>query len=311
MSVARFARSLILFLVSTTTVVAVAPPAEHTVRRIRYSFTITNDRNVMAPEAVLHLFAPIEQGARQKAVKIDATYDFETIVDERGNKLLRFKVKAIPPLGKRVIFVRTSVDLEKSPRKEVAGKLAAYLEPEPFIQCDDPKIVAKARQLNRASAKETLGALYRFVGNHLSKSHYEHAIKGACWALKHEKGDCTEHACLLAALCRAAGIHARVVGGFVLERDGVLLPGGYHDWVEVFVDGAWRVADAHRKKLMEEEQDYIVFRVLHGDNGPVTGLRRYHLHGQGLSGHLGSRMQERLANNLRPRGVSGACGSCR
>jgi len=59
------------------------------------------------------------------------------------------------------------------------------------------------------------------------------------------KGDCRQHAMLLAALCRAAGVPARTAQGLVYvddRKNGPIL--GFHMWTEVFVDGQWFGLDA-------------------------------------------------------------------
>ena len=56
------------------------------------------------------------------------------------------------------------------------------------------------------------------------------------------RGDCTEHAVLLAALCRARGIPARAAMGLVyMPRRAAF---GYHMWTEAWIDGAWIPLDA-------------------------------------------------------------------
>src|SRR5262249_23005851 len=52
------------------------------------------------------------------------------------------------------------------------------------------------------------------------------------------RGDCNEHAVLLAALARAARIPARVVAGTVYMNDGFY----YHAWTELWL-GRWVTAD--------------------------------------------------------------------
>jgi len=56
------------------------------------------------------------------------------------------------------------------------------------------------------------------------------------------EGDCTEHAVLLAALCRARGIPARVAMGLVHSEAA----GGfaYHMWTECWLGGRWMPLDA-------------------------------------------------------------------
>jgi transglutaminase-like putative cysteine protease len=64
-------------------------------------------------------------------------------------------------------------------------------------------------------------------------------VPSAREVLGSRRGDCNEHAVLLAALARAAGIPARVIAGAVYANDGFY----YHAWNELWL-GAWVSADA-------------------------------------------------------------------
>jgi transglutaminase-like putative cysteine protease len=64
-------------------------------------------------------------------------------------------------------------------------------------------------------------------------------VPSAREVLARRRGDCNEHAVLLAALARAAGIPARVVAGAVYANDGFY----YHAWTELWL-GRWVSADA-------------------------------------------------------------------
>ncbi len=61
----------------------------------------------------------------------------------------------------------------------------------------------------------------------------------ASQALRAGRGDCTEHAVLLAACCRSRGIPARLVAGIVPTDDRML----FHLWTEVFLN-RWTSLDA-------------------------------------------------------------------
>jgi len=56
------------------------------------------------------------------------------------------------------------------------------------------------------------------------------------------EGDCTEHAVLAAALCRAVGLPARVTTGlaYLPARNAF----GPHAWVQVHIGGRWFSLDA-------------------------------------------------------------------
>ncbi len=59
------------------------------------------------------------------------------------------------------------------------------------------------------------------------------------------KGDCNEHAVLFAALCRAAGIPARIAAGVTYHKNAFY----YHAWNEVCVGGNWFSLDTTVNQL--------------------------------------------------------------
>ncbi|MFC2143646.1 transglutaminase family protein, partial [Candidatus Aenigmatarchaeota archaeon] len=61
--------------------------------------------------------------------------------------------------------------------------------------------------------------------------------QSSIWALENEKGVCVEHANLLAALLRSAGIPTRYVVGYAYSYSDKKLIG--HTWVEVPVESGW------------------------------------------------------------------------
>lgn len=68
------------------------------------------------------------------------------------------------------------------------------------------------------------------------------------------KGVCQDYAHILIAMCRACGIPARYVNGFM---QGV---GVTHAWVEVLVNGEWRGIDPTNNRLIE----YGYIKLAHG-----------------------------------------------
>jgi hypothetical protein len=113
-----------------------------------------------------------------------------------------------------------------------------------LIQSDNPKIVAMARSIapNENDPWQIAAQLEAAVKRHIRQADYSQAFASAADVVEHGKGDCTEHAVLLAALCRARGIPARVAIGlaYVSTAKGF----GYHMWNEVWIDGAWAPLDS-------------------------------------------------------------------
>lgn len=118
-----------------------------------------------------------------------------------------------------------------------------YLASNGFIQADDPKIVAAAKEVcaGADSSWTKVQRLERWVHEHITNKDFNVGFASASEVMQTHEGDCTEHAVLLAALCRAAGIPARVAMGLVyLQRDKAF---GYHMWTEVNIGERWYAAD--------------------------------------------------------------------
>lgn len=133
---------------------------------------------------------------------------------------------------------------EPSPEAQPAEPPGAeFLESNGFIQSDDPEIVALAKQLT-ANVDDPWGkvqALEKWVDKNMTNKDFTIAFADASEVIRTRQGDCTEHAVLLAALCRAVGVPSRVAMGLVyLEGTGSF---GYHMWTEVFVKDQWYALD--------------------------------------------------------------------
>ncbi len=119
------------------------------------------------------------------------------------------------------------------------------------LQSDAKEVVALARKAV-AGATDAAGAARRiqdFVSKYITSKDLSVGYATALEVAKSRQGDCTEHAALAAAMCRAAGLPAQVVTGlayvqsFGARRD-VFVP---HAWFRVFIDGVWVDFDAALK----------------------------------------------------------------
>ena len=132
-----------------------------------------------------------------------------------------------------------------------SGDLNRYLEPEELIQSEDPEIQELASRLTEGSKDfwEAAKRLSQWVADSISGS-----IMGgsALETLHRGNGACGSQSLLLAALCRASGIPARVVWGCVYtpQYDGSF---GHHGWNEVYMgEAGWIPVDATL-----HEPDYV------------------------------------------------------
>ncbi|MEO2047452.1 MAG: transglutaminase-like domain-containing protein [Pirellulales bacterium] len=123
---------------------------------------------------------------------------------------------------------------------------AANLAPSHYIQSDDPQIIALAERVSldtEAAGKGPLAlGLERLVHDWIHDKDLQQVFASARDVCESRRGDCTEHAVLLAAVCRARKLPARLVVGliYVPEQQGFL----FHLWTEVWWDQHWHGLDA-------------------------------------------------------------------
>lgn len=122
-------------------------------------------------------------------------------------------------------------------------QLNPYLNPEPYLETDHPLIADNPLVgLKEEYPLDQIKILYQHVMDQLNYDSYNHQSLGAAKALKEGRGDCTEYADALTALCRAAGFPARWIEGYYLHASD--LHRG-HNWVEVYLDSyGWIPLDA-------------------------------------------------------------------
>lgn len=121
-------------------------------------------------------------------------------------------------------------------------ELLEYIEPNAFIQSDYPALKAKALEVvgEETDAWKAACLLEKFVHHYIKNKNHGTAFASAAEVFENPKGDCSEHSVLLTALCRAAGIPARVVFGYMYVS-GIF---GGHMWSEVWIGDQWYPIDA-------------------------------------------------------------------
>ena len=130
-----------------------------------------------------------------------------------------------------------------SPTGNDPGELSVFLRSSPFIQSDHPDIRRKLAEILRPEEPDVVKAqkIVRWVYTNVEKRPVL-SVPNALETLANRIGDCNEHAVLLAAFSRAAGIPADVETGIVYMRGRFL----YHAWNILYLSdrGGWVTADA-------------------------------------------------------------------
>jgi hypothetical protein len=127
-------------------------------------------------------------------------------------------------------------------------EFADQLQGNAWLERDDPEVRRMAAEAvgDTTDALTAAKRIEEYVDRAIAAKGLGVGMATAAETAVSRQGDCSEHAVLVAALARAAGIPSRIVGGLVYADT---LPGmeggafGYHMWAEAWV-GEWLPLDA-------------------------------------------------------------------
>lgn len=171
-------------------------------------------------------------------------------------KVLKIKIQGIASQklqlnGGRQTFKGQVLTVEKETLTDLAFEFGPqnltalekiFLKPSPFIQSDHQRIRDLAREIlgadTAAPPLTRARKLVDWVHTHIEKRPVL-SLPDALSTLENRLGDCNEHAVLLAALARAAGIPTRLEAGLVYLKGRFY----YHAWNLMYM-GEWVTADA-------------------------------------------------------------------
>lgn len=144
--------------------------------------------------------------------------------------------------GNRLTITKEILDRtnETLPVRPIPNGLEPFLRATPFIQSDHVTIKALSAKILKAesSLSEKGQKLVAWVFQNIKKRPVL-SLPDALSTLENRVGDCNEHAVLLAALARSAGIPTRIETGLVYLKGRFY----YHAWNSLYL-GEWISADA-------------------------------------------------------------------
>lgn len=261
-----------------------APEATYPIpRHIEYSFTLQNKTNRLVKQAEFWTYAPVKQTATQTCVKLKTSHPYQLISDDLGNQILHFTFHDLPPYATKIITIKADLMLSDTPNRLSIEDLSTYLEAEKYCESNDPEVTRLAARLKAPKSEKTAESIFRWVAGNVQYTGYLKNARGALYALRNKKGDCTEFMYLFAALCRANNIAARGIGGYVSNENAILKPNDYHNWVEFHDEGIWEIADPQKRIFMQYPSQYIAMRVI-GESpmNPMGDYQRFRFAGDGL-----------------------------
>jgi hypothetical protein len=121
-------------------------------------------------------------------------------------------------------------------------------KPTRFLQSDNRQVIELAHQAvgDTKDAAEAIRRIEAFVAEYIENKDLSIGYASAAEVAASRQGDCSEHAVLVAAMCRAVGIPAQVVSGIAYVEDWAGMQNGFggHAWTQAYVGGKWVGLDA-------------------------------------------------------------------
>ena len=150
-----------------------------------------------------------------------------------------------------VILTITPLTLPKGIKFPYKGNDPVALEalkPTRYVESDQKiiKDLAKSAVGSTTDAAEAAKKIEEFVANYITNKDLSVGYASASEVAVSRQGDCTEHAVLTAALCRAVGIPAQVVSGLAYVSQWHTVSNGFggHAWTQVYIGDKWYNIDA-------------------------------------------------------------------
>lgn len=179
--------------------------------------------------------------------------------------------------------VRVVIDLDRPVAPGRDTPKPVHLEASAFVDYNDPAIQQLTAQALRGQAKSDdaakASAIRQFVRDYIGLKDLSVGFATAGETARTRQGDCTEHAVLLVAMLRGAGIPSRTVSGLVYADQFAGSRGifGYHMWAQAWIEdsetkqGRWVDLDA---ALPGAEQGFDATHIglLYADLGAEGGF---------------------------------------
>ncbi|PHY13554.1 transglutaminase [Caulobacter sp. B11] len=249
-------------------------------------------------ESLMELWMQPQKGARQRLVSFDLDIDPAAQVfsyaDSFGNAVYHFDVPQ--PHDKLTIIARSAVETEapaelplhldmgewdRMKSEFVRGECFDFLRPHGFVRTTEmlERFIVD-HDLDALRRQDPLSALRRLNETLYQAFDYEPGVTDADspidLALEARRGVCQDFAHIMLAICRAWGLPARYVSGYLFtDRDAGDRsdPDATHAWVEVFLPSLrWVGFDPTNNMLTGERHVAVAVGRDYGDVTPSRGV---------------------------------------
>lgn len=239
----------------------------HIEHHTRYSY------DELVSHSVQHLRLTPQDGAGQRVLRWRlkvAGGDLSQHRDSFGNLVHTLVMR--DPHQEIDILARGEVETDPALLPPTADPLPLpiYLRTTPLTSAD-----AVLGDFARQHSGDSLSGLQGLMHAITARVGYQRGSTGvsttASQAFAAGAGVCQDHAHIFIACCRALGIPARYVSGYLFTTDGALLES--HAWADAWVDGGWTGFDVSNTQMAHQIHVRLASGLDYRDACPVAGVR--------------------------------------
>ncbi len=216
---------------------------------LKVTVTVTNKGDMPISPYIHRITIPADDLPQQQLLRIDYPHRDRYTVGKHSNGVDSF-MEFRWDIPRRSSIVREATfhlrlkpyDYKKDTGQKITNSGYFFLNPSLYVESGSPEVRSIAESIRRAHAdKESqLRAAFLYPQEHLSYQNMSN--KGALFAIREGKGDCTEYAALFAAISRSLGIPARLTSEFLFSKRNEFSWPNHHA-TEVYLDGRWIPVD--------------------------------------------------------------------
>ncbi|AFU97588.1 transglutaminase-like superfamily protein [Simiduia agarivorans SA1 = DSM 21679] len=256
---------------------------------LSYQFELANNSDQLVSSAYFDVFAPLKQSATHQVLDIKTDGEFEVVSDHYGQQLIRFKNLTLPPNGARILTVRVLLAVNAVGQGQWPKAIVQAAREKSRNSWAGPE-VSRLISILQHQQQDSLRDISEWLYTHVESVDYMAQDRGAEYALKYKRGDCTEFMSAFSALAQAAEYPVFGVGGFVVsESSGVLLKAdAYHNWNQAFENQSWELFDSQRNLRSAHNTSYVAFRLfgLPETNLKTSSSQRFVVHDERLTAKM-------------------------
>lgn len=189
----------------------------------------------------------LSRGIRKDAQKV--VYALELPTGNFPKQIPTTQAQSIQQIAPQTLHITVEKTDHQRLRERVSDLssesfLHEYLQSNIILNLDDPELhtlLERSQAMQHPRTSKRAAKLREFVSEFIENKGLNIGFATSYEICRKPEGDCTEHAVLLAALGRLAGIPTRVASGlaYLPYYDGQEDRMGYHMWTQFYMDGQW------------------------------------------------------------------------